>query len=106
MTRATLLPPHPYFGSKAEIVDQIWEALGDPANFVDPFCGSASVVYGRPGSAHDMPIETIGDAWGFIPNFLRALRAAPEEVARFADWPVSEVDLNARHRWLLRTVDK
>jgi hypothetical protein len=101
-----LAPPHPYFGSKAEAADRIWEALGDPENFVDPFAGSASVLYARSPSAHDVPIETVGDAWGFIPNFLRAMRDAPEDVARFADWPVSELDMHARHRFLLRTVDE
>ncbi len=95
-----LAPAHPYFGSKAEAADRIWEHLGNPNNFVDAFTGSASVLFARP----DPPtIETINDAWAFVPNFLRAIRDDPEAVARWADHPVSEVDLQARHRWLLAT---
>lgn len=36
----------------------------------------------------------------FIANFWRALAANPEKVAHYADWPVNEADLHARHAWL------
>jgi hypothetical protein len=29
------------------------------------------------------------------------VQGAPDAVARYADWPVNEVDLHARHRWLV-----
>lgn len=38
----------------------------------------------------------------FVPNFWRAVQADPEAVARFADEPVSEVDLHARHSYLMK----
>lgn len=92
-------PPHPYFGSKAECADLIWDALGaDVTNFVDPFCGSCAVLYARPCIG---PVETVNDAWGFIVNFLRAVKQRPLATAKYADWPVSELDMHARHRWLL-----
>ncbi len=99
-------PPHPYFGSKAFAADRIWEAFGDPSNFVDAACGSNAVLYARPRTSFEDVVETVNDAWGFIPNFLRAVRANPRVVAQFADWPVSELDLQARHRWLLERVDE
>ena len=34
--------------------------------------------------------------------FWRALAADPERVGHFADWPVNECDLQARHRWLTK----
>lgn len=37
----------------------------------------------------------------YLSNFWRAVHAAPDEVARWADWPVNEADLHARHRWLV-----
>jgi hypothetical protein len=37
----------------------------------------------------------------YISNFYRALQTDPEAVAHWADWPVNEADLHARHRWLL-----
>lgn len=93
-----LRPAYPYFGSKLAVADTLWEAFGDAPNLVDPFCGSASVLLARrsPGK-----VETVNDAHAFIPNFLRAVRAEPELVAEHATWPVSEIDMHARHTALL-----
>ncbi len=49
----------------------------------------------------DPPLETVNDADGFVSNFWRAIQAAPDEVARWADKPVLENDLHAVHSWLL-----
>jgi hypothetical protein len=65
---------------------------------VEPFAGSLAVLLARP---HPPQIETVNDADGFICNFFRALQSDPETVARYADWPVNENDLHARHRWLV-----
>jgi hypothetical protein len=45
---------------------------------------------------------TLNDLDGFIANFWRAVAADPDSVARFVDWPVNEIDLFARHVWLLK----
>lgn len=34
-------------------------------------------------------------------NVWRAIQKAPDEVAKWCDWPVNEADLHARHRWLV-----
>lgn len=69
-------------------------------NYVEPFFGGGAVLLGRP----DKPgIETVNDVDAYLANFWRAVAADPEEVARRADWPVSEADLHARHRWLVET---
>jgi len=47
-------------------------------------------------------IETINDFDGFVANFWRAIAHDPDAVAHAADWPVNEVDLFARHSWLVR----
>lgn len=70
-------------------------------NFVEPFAGSLAVLLARP-SGHKRRAETINDADKFLANFWRALQAAPEEVARWADYPVVETDLHARHAWLVQ----
>ena len=36
-----------------------------------------------------------------VSNFWRALQVAPDDVAKYADWPVNECDLHARHLWLV-----
>lgn len=92
------LPPWPYFGGKSPVAGIVWGALGDPVNYVEPFCGSAAVLFLRPGIGH---IETINDADGFVSNFFRAVQAEPETVAEHADYPVDEAMLHARHLWLI-----
>jgi hypothetical protein len=56
------------------------------------------VLLARP---HDAKVETVNDKDGLISNFWRATTHAPDEVAKWADWPVNEADLHARHRWLV-----
>src|SRR5690606_27363744 len=43
----------------------------------------------------------VNDKDGFISNFWRAVQADPDAVAHYADWPVIENDLHARHAWLV-----
>jgi len=98
----TLLAPFPYFGGKSRIAAEIWARLGDTPNYIEPFFGSGAVLLARPDE-HDWAhrTETVNDKDGYVANFWRAVQAAPDEVAHWADWPVSENDLHARHYWLL-----
>lgn len=98
MTPSPIKAPFPYFGGKSRVAGDLWERFGDVPNYVEPFAGSLAVLLARP---HAPGTETVNDADCYLTNFWRALRDAPEEVARYADYPVSEVDLVARHRWLL-----
>jgi DNA adenine methylase len=97
-----LRAPFPWFGGKSRVAHVVWERFGDVPNYVEPFAGSLAVLLTRP---HAPRIETVNDADCYLANFWRALQAAPDEVARWADWPVNEVDLHARHRWLLDRAD-
>ena len=45
--------------------------------------------------------ETVNDKDCYLANFWRAVQGDPEGVAEYADWPVNEADLHARHRWLV-----
>ena len=96
----TLKAPFPWFGGKSRVADLVWRRFGDVANYVEPFAGSLAVLLGRP---HVPRVETVNDKDAFLSNFWRALQFDPEATARWADWPVSEVDLLARHRWLVTT---
>lgn len=90
--------PFPYFGGKSRVASLIWERFGNVPNYIEPFFGSGAVLLSRPFEAGT---ETVNDANGFLANFWRALQANPEEVATYADYPVSELDLHARHKWLM-----
>jgi len=97
-----LKAPFPYFGGKRKVAAEIWRRFGTVANYVEPFFGSGAVLLARP----DEPTtETVNDADGLLANFWRALAANPDEVAHWADWPVSENDLHARHAWLVGKKD-
>jgi DNA adenine methylase len=92
-------PPFGYFGGKRRIANEFWRRVRNPERYLEPFCGAAAVLLSRPHVGRN---EIINDECGFVVNFWRALRAAPDEVARWADWPINETELHARHVWLLR----
>lgn len=90
--------PFPWFGGKRRAVDLIWQRLGDVDCYVEPFCGSAAVLLARPDARG---VETVSDADHFLCNLWRAVRAEPDAVAGWADYPVIEADLQAWHYWLV-----
>ena len=89
--------PFVYFGGKRKVVDEVWQRLGNPLQYIEPFCGSAAMLLGAPISAS---LEVIGDQNLFIANFWRCIKFQPVETYEWQDYPVSHVDLDARHRWL------
>ncbi len=91
-------PPMPWFGGKSSIAPYVWGRFGNVRNFVDPFMGSMAMLMLRPDGWEGT--ETVNDNDGLLCNFWRAVQWAPDEVARWADWPVNECDLHARHVWL------
>jgi len=95
----TLAAPFPYFGGKRRAAARIWQALGDPAGYVEPFAGSAAVLLARPAFT-GRRVETLNDADGWLVNTWRAIQLSPAEVARHAWGPVAEIDYHARLAWL------
>ena len=98
--RAPLKAPFPYAGGKSRVAAEVWKRFGDVPNYVEPFAGSLAVLLARP---HTPRTETCNDADGMVANFWRAVQADPDAVAEHADWIVSELDLHARHLWLVNT---
>jgi len=97
--RLELDAPFPWFGGKRRVSPAVWDRFGTVTNFVEPFFGSGAVLLGRPRPVTG--VETVNDLDGYVANFWRALRAEPDAVAAHADHPVFEVDLHARHVWLV-----
>jgi len=96
--------PFPWFGGKRRVASVVWSAFGrDVPNYIEPFAGSLAVLLGRPGGAGK--IETVNDVDRYLANFWRAAAADPVAVAHYADWPVNEADLHARHKWLVNQAE-
>lgn len=87
--------PFPYFGGKRNAAQMVWNAFGDPQHYVEPFCGSCAMLLSRPAS-HVRRVETVNDKDGMLVNVWRAIRYAPDEVARECAIPVMECELHAR----------
>jgi DNA adenine methylase len=99
ITPAAPIPaPFPWFGGKRKVAAAVWERFGRVDNYVEPFFGSGAVLLGRPDLGG---LETVNDLDGYVANFWRATQRDPEGVAQWADAPVNENDLHARHVWLL-----
>ena len=98
-TLRTLKAPFPWFGGKSRVAHIVWDRFGNVPNYVEPFAGSLAVLLGRP---HAPKTETVNDLDGHLVNFWRSIKLSPDITASWADWPVSEIDLLARHRWLVR----
>lgn len=90
--------PFPYAGGKSRVSEIIWKGFGALENYVEPFAGSLAVLLGNPSPAK---IETVNDLDSHISNFWRAIANDPEQVAKFANYPVHETELHARHNYLI-----
>lgn len=94
----TLRSPYQWFGNKRQITDAIWSRLGSPDAFVEPFFGSGAILLARP---NEPKLEVVNDLDGLLCNFWRAIKLAPEETARQVAYPPSELDIMARHGWIM-----
>jgi DNA adenine methylase len=98
-----LEPPFPFSGGKRQIAEDIWDWLGDPKNYLEPFFGGGSVLLNRPHPpSPDSPkAETVNDANGYIVNFWRATQHDPASVAEVVKQPIHEMELHSRRQWLI-----
>lgn len=99
----TLKSPFPYFGGKSRAAGLVWPRFGAVKNYVEPFFGSGAMLLARPDGW--IGTETVNDIDGLLSNFWRALKDDPDAVAKWAEWPVNENDLHARHAWLVGRKD-
>lgn len=94
----TLKAPFQWWGGKSRVAHLVWDRFGNVPNYCEPFAGSLAVLLGRP---HAPGTETVNDLDCYLANFWRAIKWNPATTAAWADWPVNEADLLARHQWLV-----
>jgi DNA adenine methylase len=73
-----VLPPTNYYGGKARLAPWIASLLPPHRTYVEPFAGSAAVLFAKPPS----PTEVLNDLDGAVVNFFRVLRERPGELGR------------------------
>ena len=93
--------PFPYIGGKARVAPEVWRRFGDVKNYVEPFFGGGGVLLNRPMWGGNR-IETVNDLDSLLVNFWRSVKLHPRKLAKAADHPISELELHARHTWLVR----
>lgn len=93
-----LQAPYAYFGGKRRVAHLVWPRLGNVSVYIEPFFGSGAMLLNRPFPPQT---ETANDMDCMISNFFRSIIHEPEATADFADYPVNEADLHARHMWLV-----
>lgn len=93
--------PFPYIGGKARVAPEVWRRFGDVKNYVEPFFGGGGVLLNRPVWGGNR-IETVNDLDSLLVNFWRSIKLHPRKLAKAADHPISELELHARHTWLVR----
>lgn len=71
-------PPFPYYGSKGRLAGWIAELMPEHRTFVEPFAGSAAVLFAKRPS----PVEVINDLDGNVTTFFRVLRDREDELMR------------------------
>src|SRR6266536_2920441 len=107
-----MLPPTSYYGAKARLAPWIASLLPPGRTYVEPFAGSAAVLFAKSPS----PTEVLNDLDGQVVNFFTVLRDRPEELARalrLTPYARAEYQQHAAHyddpdqverarRWFLR----
>src|SRR3990172_8019346 len=88
-----------YFGGKRKIVREIWRRFGKLNMYIEPFCGSAAILLGRPRHLR-CGIEYLNDLDGMLVNVWRAIKADPDGVAKAIPLLAHEWNLLAVHRVL------
>ena len=88
-----------YFGNKQKIAKLVWQLFGtDNRAYAEPFAGSASILLHSPVK-HSF--EVINDIDCYVANAHRATKYFPKEVIRHLYYTRCEIDLWARHDYLI-----
>lgn len=87
-----------YFGSKISAAQTVWRYLGHVDNYIEPFFGIGGVYF---RAEYQFKRAIINDLNCFIANLFRSIKYDADAVCHWAAEPVFEVELEARHRYLV-----
>ncbi len=92
-------PVFHWFGGKRRIASEVWRLLGTVNRYIEPFSGSAAVLFARKTPFEGQ--ELLNDSDGLLVNFYRSIRADLPAVLDYLQHPVAELDLIARKCFLV-----
>jgi DNA adenine methylase len=92
----------PYFGGKSKVAPLVWEHLGDPECYIEPFGGSLAVLLARPTTPK---VEIAVDLDGLLVNFWRSVQREWPSMQTYLTGAVHEIDLRAKHQALIEARD-
>jgi len=95
----SLKAPFPYFGGKSRVASLIWDKIDPVQSYVEPFGGSLA-LYLHPRLPPERSL--LNDLDGLLINFWRSVQKDPEGVALNAHAPISTLELQARHNYVVR----
>lgn len=95
--------PYMYTGGKKGIAYFVWQLLGDPGVYVEPFFGGGSVLLNRPKFDKYYSEEYVSDLDGMIINFWRTVKMDRHGLLKELERPLSEIELQAMFRLANRT---
>jgi DNA adenine methylase len=78
VSRGGLRPPFPYYGAKGRLAGQIVDLIPEHRIYVEPFAGSAAVLFAKPSA----PVEVLNDLDGNVTTFFRVLRDQEDALVR------------------------
>lgn len=87
-----------YFGNKQRIAKTVWPFFGQTDTYTEPFAGCAAMLLSSP---YNHTFECINDADCYVVNAHRAVKYYPEDVKNHLYNPRFEMDLHARHDYLV-----
>ena len=90
--RPNVVSPFSWYGVRNLVAEQVWLHLGNPTLYVEPFCGTCSVLLARPNPRGR---EIVNDLSPWLVNFWRAMRSEPDRMARIYFQHLT--NLNNRH---------
>lgn len=90
--------PFPYFGGKSRVANIVNKALAGSSYYIEPFAGSLAVLLDDNNAYSNIIINDIDY---FLINFWRSIKYFPEETYKHTQYPITEIDLHSRHKYLV-----
>lgn len=83
-----------WLGNKKRAAEMLWDYYGNINTFVDPFCGSAALIFERPSRLEGISM-VINDMDYMLVNTLRALKWDYEKLCEEFDEYVAEANMDS-----------